>query len=131
MAGWYALPIARVPPPPPNFVSGGPFMTCVRLLAFQAAVYTPEQQQRLGVDEEGEPVNSTGQSSTGYQEEFTVVDIPKRNAERAAAKADADRAAAKAKARTRFKVAGTVAKASVRMPMGGLFETHRGPLPER
>ena len=73
-----------------------------------AAVYTAEQQQRLGVDAEGDPVNRVGPSSTGHREVATIVDIPKRNAARATAKA---------KARSRWKIAGAVAKAVVAMPM--------------
>ena len=61
----------------------------------------------------GEPANTVGPSTTGYREEATIVDIPKRNAERAAAQAKA-----KAKARSRWKIAGAVAKAVVSMPMG-------------
>lgn len=86
---------------------------------WRAAVYTVEQQRRLGVDTEGEPTNTAGPSSTGYREVATIVDIPKRNAERAAAKA--------AKARSRWKVAGAVAKAVVAMPMAIGIPVKRAP----
>ena len=60
-----------------------------------AAVYTREQQRRLGVDEEGQSVSRP------------------------------DQAARKAKARSRWKVAGAVAKAVVGMPMAiGIPVTH-------
>ena len=37
---------------------------------WRAAVYTPEQQARLGVTESGEPLNQVG-GGGGYKEEFT------------------------------------------------------------
>ena len=38
---------------------------------WRAAVYTPEQQARLGVNESGEPLNQVGGGGGGYKEEFT------------------------------------------------------------
>jgi hypothetical protein len=52
-----------------------------------AAVYTPEQQVRLGVDEEGNPANQTGPSSTGFKETFTKVDVKARAAAAKSARA--------------------------------------------
>lgn len=111
-----------------------------------SAVYTREQQSRLGVAESGEPLNtagpraghreeftvvsdgglrsdapefSVGHSHTGYREEFTVV----RDGGRAVAPAPAParynrvEAAKAAKARKRWRVAGTMAKTVVALPM--------------
>ena len=39
---------------------------------WRAAVYTPEQQARLGVNESGKPLNQVGGGGGGgYKEEFT------------------------------------------------------------
>lgn len=110
-----------------------------------AAVYTAEQQARLGVEEDGSPMNRAGPAAADYREQFTVVrdgGQPVNRAGPAAAEyreqftvvrdggqpvtsqppAQYNRvAAAKAKkaaqARRHWKVAGTVAKTVVSLPM--------------
>ena len=113
------------------------------------AVYTSEQQRRLGVNEDGSPLNRAGPAAD-YREQFTVVRDGEENRagpagdyrEQFSVVCDAGRgvagapaaqynrvAAAKAKkaeqARRHWKLAGTVARTVVGLPMAiGIPVTH-------